>query len=73
MELPPEDREYLADMLEQSLPHEEFRTPEIADAWAREIDRRLGAYDRGETKAVGFEEALASMRQALEAHAVENS
>ncbi|MCC9604745.1 addiction module protein [Blastopirellula sp. JC732] len=68
MALPPEDRQFLADMLEQSLPYGEFRTPEIAEAWSKELDRRIAAYDRGETNAVDFEAALANMRQALETH-----
>ncbi|HVX62911.1 MAG TPA: addiction module protein, partial [Pirellulales bacterium] len=56
--LPPEDRAYLAEKLEESLPHDGFSTPEIAEAWASEIDRRLDAYDRGESGAVEFDEAL---------------
>lgn len=66
--LPPEDREYVADLLEGSLPVGEFRTAEIADAWSQEIDRRISAYDRGETTAVDFDVALDNMRQALETH-----
>ncbi|WP_437185263.1 addiction module protein [Planctomicrobium sp. SH668] len=66
--LPPEDREYVADLLEGSLPVGEFRTEEIADAWSQEIDRRISAYDRGETTAVDFDVALDNMRQALETH-----
>ena len=34
MALPPEDRAYVADMLEQSLSGGGFATPEIAAAWA---------------------------------------
>jgi len=66
--LPPEDREYMADLLEGSLPVGEFRTEEIADAWSQEIDRRIAAYDRGETTAVDFDVALDNMRHALETH-----
>jgi len=66
--LPPEDREYMADLLEGSLPVGEFRTEEIADAWSQEIDRRISAYDLGETTAVDFDVALDNMRQALETH-----
>ena len=50
--LPPEDRTYLADVLEQSLTSGEFATSEIAAEWSAEIDRRIAAYDRGETAAV---------------------
>lgn len=66
--LPPEDREFVANLLEGSLPVGEFRSQEIADAWSQEIDRRISAYDRGETTAVDFDTALNNMRDALEAH-----
>lgn len=66
--LPPEDREYVADLLEGSLPIGEFRIDEMADAWSEEIDRRIAAYDRAETTAVDFDGALDNMRQALEVH-----
>ncbi|MFV0442770.1 MAG: addiction module protein [Planctomycetaceae bacterium] len=68
MTLPPEDRAYVADLLEGSLPETEFSDPEIADAWSREIDRRVQAYDRGETTGIDFDDALRQMRQALQTH-----
>lgn len=71
--LPPEDREYMADLLEGSLPFADFRTEQIADVWTREIDRRIAAYDRGETTAMDFDVALDNMRQALEAHRANNA
>ena len=49
--LPPEDRAFLAEHLEQSLHHGEFALPEVAAAWTAEIDRRIAAYDRGEIQA----------------------
>ena len=63
--LPPGDRAMLVDALEESLDHGEFATPEIAAAWSEEIDRRLAAYDRGETKAVTVDQAMAHIRQSL--------
>lgn len=66
--LPPEDRAYVADLLEGSLPPAGFADPEIAEAWSREIDRRVQAYDRGETTGLDFDEALKQMRQALQTH-----
>ncbi len=60
--LPPEDRTYLADVLEQSLTHGEFATPEIAAEWATEIDRCIAAYDRGETHGVDAQTALERVR-----------
>jgi putative addiction module component (TIGR02574 family) len=65
--LPPEDRAYLAEVLEQSLDTGTFVTPQIAEAWSKEIDRRIAAYDRGETKALSFEESTARLREALAA------
>jgi putative addiction module component (TIGR02574 family) len=66
--LPPEDRIYLADVLEQSLSGGEFATPEIAAEWAAEIDRRIAAYDRGETHGVDAQTALERIRTRLAAH-----
>lgn len=68
MTLPPEDREYVVDLLERSLPTGEFRDEQLADAWSQEIDRRIAAYDRGETTAVDFDTALDNMQRALAAH-----
>jgi len=60
--LGPEDRVYLADLLEQSLAQGE--TPRgIAAAWSEEIDRRIEAYDRGSAAADDFETSLAAIRQ----------
>lgn len=64
--LPPEDRAYVADLLEGSLPDEEIPDAEIAAAWTREIERRVQAYDRRETTAVDFDAAMQEVRQALE-------
>ena len=58
--LGPEDRVYLADVLEQSLAAGGFATAEI--------DRRVAAYDRGEVQAADFETALAHIRQHLGDH-----
>ena len=62
-----EDRAFVADLLEQSLDGGQLAAPEIAAAWSQEIDRRIAAYDRGESTAVEFDAALDHMRQALAA------
>ncbi len=67
MSLPPEDRAYVADLLEGSLPIGEFSDPKIASAWSLEIDRRVRAYDQGETTGINFDDALRQMRTALRA------
>lgn len=66
--LPLEDRTYVADVLEQSLTSGEFATPEIAAEWAAEIDRRIAAYDRGESQGVDAQMALERIRIRLEEH-----
>ena len=60
--LPPEDRAYVADLLEESLQECAFASQEIADAWSCEIDRRIQAYQRGETTPVDADVALQRMR-----------
>ena len=66
--LPPEDRTYVADVLEQSLTSGEFAAPVLAAEWAAEIDRRIAAYDRGETQAADVQTALERIRARLEKH-----
>ncbi|MBL9125627.1 MAG: addiction module protein [Planctomycetaceae bacterium] len=66
--LPPEDRAYVADALEQSLTHEGFALPEIAAAWAAEIEQRLAAYDRGEVQADAADLALERIRRQFETY-----
>jgi len=68
LSLPPEDRAYVAELLEESLQECDFATQEVADAWSREIDRRIQAYKRGETTPVDADVALQHMRNALEEH-----
>lgn len=65
--LPPDDRAYVADTLEQSLPHDDFASPELAAAWSDEINRRIAAYDRGEAQGLEFDAALDHLRQTLAA------
>jgi hypothetical protein len=63
-----DDRAFVADALEQSLTTGPGVTPEIAAAWSREIDRRIAAYDQGQTTSVDFDTALNHLRQALAEH-----
>ena len=71
--LSPGDRALLVDALEVSLGHGEFATPDIAAAWSMEIDRRLAAYDRGETKAIDFDKSLEHLRQAIDEHRIQRT
>jgi hypothetical protein len=66
--LSPEDRAYVADVIEQSLSDGGFATPEIAAAWAEEIERRIAAYERGEASADDARVSLNRMRRKLAEH-----
>ncbi|MEX0675511.1 MAG: addiction module protein [Pirellulales bacterium] len=61
-----EDRAFIADKLEESLAPEGFATPEIAAAWAAEIERRVAAYDRGDLEALPGDTAIDRIRERLE-------
>jgi putative addiction module component (TIGR02574 family) len=71
--LPPEDRAFLADLLEESLATEGFATPELASEWVAEVKRRLAAYDRGESDALDLKAAMQSMREELQSRRSETS
>ena len=66
--LSPEDRTFVADALEQSLANDGFASPEVASAWAVEVERRIAAFDLGEVQATHIEPAIERMRRALEKH-----
>jgi putative addiction module component (TIGR02574 family) len=66
--LPPEDRAFVAEHLEQSLLHGGFASPEIAAAWTTEIDRRIAAYERGEIQASDADASIERMRSYLADH-----
>ena len=68
LSLAPEDRAYVADVLDRSLAAGDFASPELETAWSAEIDRRIEAYDRGDVQAADFETALARIRQHLANH-----
>ena len=61
-ELTPEERAKLAQSLLESL-----RAPvaEVEAAWAKEIDRRVAAFDRGELPAYPAEDIFAEARRIL--------
>ena len=55
-----DERERLVDELLESL--NEPATAELDGAWNAEIERRLGAYDRGEVHALSADEVFAKAR-----------
>lgn len=59
--LPADDRAFLADLLEESLPHSKNTDPEYAQSWTTEINRRVEAYRRGETHANDAATAMQNM------------
>lgn len=68
--LPAEDRVFLVERLEASIPHGQFASPEIANAWTAEIDRRIAAYERGEMNASDAAESIERMRTYLADHRI---
>src|SRR5260221_603843 len=63
--LAPLDRAFLIDELEQSLESEGFANAEVAAAWQTEVERRLAAYDRGESRGLEASAAISEMRERL--------
>jgi putative addiction module component (TIGR02574 family) len=59
--LPFDERSRLVEMLLESM-HEPSLS-EIEDAWDREIERRVAAYNRGEVKTFSAEEVFAEARK----------
>jgi putative addiction module component (TIGR02574 family) len=66
--LPPEDRAFVVERLDESLNQGDFALPEIASAWTAEIDRRIAAYERGQVQAVDADTSVDRMRQYLAEH-----
>jgi len=65
LRMPEDDRAYLAEMLEVSLPEPAVPSEQLAAEWSREIDRRIEAYLRGETTATSVDESIERIRRAL--------
>jgi putative addiction module component (TIGR02574 family) len=59
--LPPEERARLAEAMLESL--QEAPSAEIEAAWDREIEARMAAYERGESKTFPAEEVFAEARR----------
>lgn len=63
--LPAEDRAFLADQFEESLPQGSSVTPEYARRWTAEINRRIDAYRDNNTHATDAAMAMQNMRNQL--------
>ena len=66
--LPPVDQAFVADMLKQTMATGHFSSPEIGEVWSNEINRRITAYDRGESSSVDFDKSLEHLKQAIAKH-----
>jgi len=64
MELPEDEREKLAEELDQ-LVHGDFANPEIEEAWAAEVERRIDEVDSGQVKTIPWPEARAQVLERL--------
>lgn len=60
LELSTADRLYLADLLDVSLVD-----AGVSEAWAIELERRLSAYDRGETVSIDASDLVERVRRKL--------
>ena len=61
--LSPSDRADLVEILESSLEEDGFADACIGAARRAEVQRRLGAYDRGQADAAGLSEAMTAIRE----------
>lgn len=59
--LPAEERSRLVDLLLESL--HESPLAEVEAAWAKEIERRVAAYERGEVQTYAAEDVFAEARR----------
>ena len=64
LSLPVTIRAELAQRLIESLDADEA-DPDADEAWAKEIDARIAAYQRGEIKAQPWREVIADIRRSL--------
>ena len=61
LKLSPEERAQLADRLTSSL----FEDQEIEDAWAAEVERRIGEIEGGRANMISAAESIARARTAI--------
>lgn len=61
-----DDRAYIAEALEHSLTPADFATPEIAAAWAAEIERRATAFEQKEMPVENWRTVMARLRQSAQ-------
>ncbi len=61
LQLSPEDRAHLADRLLSSLAPD----PEVEDAWAVEVDRRIAEFETDHVRDIPVQESLARARAAI--------
>lgn len=62
LNLPPEEREKLADELYDSLDEEEARAPEWQSAWTKEIQSRIADVAEGKVELIDSEQVFQELR-----------
>ena len=63
LELPPQVRSEVADLLLKSL--DEEQPPQLSDAWIAEINRRIADVQAGRSESIPWEQALGAARARL--------
>lgn len=61
LELPPEQRLLLSDILASSVPQP------LSEVWSREIDRRIAEVEKGEVRTIPAEDVFRNAREQLRA------
>lgn len=70
--LPPADRAFIAERIDETFDREAgfsqspFAKPELAQAWAEEVERRIDMIDKGLVKPLPADVALREAREHLE-------
>jgi hypothetical protein len=70
--LPPADRAFIAERIDETFDREAgfsqspFATPELAQAWAEEVERRIDMIDKGLVKPLPADVALREAREHLD-------
>jgi putative addiction module component (TIGR02574 family) len=66
LQLPPDEREKLANLLLDSLEGPEGDEETVRREWQEEIQRRWDRYESGEEQALSLEEVMAALRKQAE-------
>lgn len=62
------DQAWLAEMLEESLSAGSLLTSAAEEKWSSELDRRIEAYDCGETQSLDVDRAVENLKRKIAQH-----